>query len=142
MRSILIMKHAILFLILLFVCKVLFAPEHRSALIEYGKKIDPYKRVIEAISWVESRRNDNSINWTEFAYGRYQIRQIRLTDYFQRTGIRYTLTDMLDSAKAGNVIRYYASSFGPYNTEGFILDWNCGSREYLRKVKKQLLTNK
>ena len=142
MRSILIMKHAILFLILLFVCKVLFAPEHRAALVEYGKKIDPYKRVIESIAWVESRRNDNSINWTEFAYGRYQIRQIRLTDYFQRTGIRYTLTDMLDSAKAGNVIRYYASSFGPYNTEGFILDWNCRSREYLRKVKNQLLTNK
>ena len=132
------MKHAILFLILLFVCKVLFAPEHRSALIEYGKKIDPYKRVIEAISWVESRRNDNSINWTEFAYGRYQIRQIRLTDYFQRTGIRYTLTDMLDSAKAERVIRYYAASFGPYNTDGFILDWNCRSREYLRKVKKAM----
>ena len=61
------MKHAILFLILLFVCKVLFAPEHRAALIEYGKKIDPFKKSIEAVGWIESRNNDRAINWSEFA---------------------------------------------------------------------------
>jgi hypothetical protein len=114
------------------------APESKAFFIEQGKKIDPYKRILNAISFVESRHNDNAINWSELSFGRYQIREIRLQDYFERSGIRFNLVDMLDSVKSERVARYYATHIGFRNEDEIILSWNCRSKKYLALVKSHL----
>jgi Na+-transporting NADH:ubiquinone oxidoreductase subunit NqrC len=132
------MKTIFLITIFLLLCRVLAAPEFRTMLIEEAKKYDPYKRILSAISFVESRHNDNAINWGELSYGRYQIRSIRLQDYFERSGIRFNLVDMLDSVKSERVIRYYATRIGFRNEDEIILSWNCRSKKYLALVKSHL----
>jgi hypothetical protein len=135
------MKTTVLIILFLLLCRVLMAPESRAFFIEQGKKIDPYKRILNAISFVESRRNDNAINWSELSFGRYQIREIRLQDYFERTGIRFNLVDMLDSVKSERVIRYYSNIFGIYRTDEFIKSWNGSGPKtvkYLALVKSHL----
>ena len=138
-----------LFLILLFImlCRLLLAPEARTFFIEKAKAIDPYKWITEAISWVESRHNDTIVNWHELAYGRYQIRKVRIDDYFNRTGIRYALNDMLDSAKAEKVFIFYARLSGWRNPEQIARKWNGGeergmryrqTKQYWQRVKKRL----
>lgn len=129
--------YAILIFISLFtICK---APEFRCGFIATNEPIKPYERLINAIGIVESGNDDNAVNRTENAWGRYQIRQIRLNDYYNRTGIRYKLTDMRDSVKSREVLIYYCKRFGVYQQDKLILDWNCQSRKYLRKVRSQMI---
>ena len=126
-----------IFLFLLF-SATMKAPTNTRLIIPAGVVIDPYVKLRYAVGMVESRNDDSAVNRLEMAHGRYQIRPIRLQDYFERTGIRYTLADMHDSVKAETVITYYIHSFGVYNQDKFILSWNCQSKEYLAKVKKYL----
>jgi hypothetical protein len=124
-----------IFLLLLFSANMK-APEYPALIIAEGVRIDPYARLLYSVGMVESRNDDNAVNLLEQAYGRYQIRSIRLKDYYQRTGIRYTLAEMRDSVKSRKVIMYYIHSFGVYRQDKFILSWNCNSQKYLQKVKK------
>jgi len=121
------MKAILLTVIFLLIFRAVLAPEARMLWAEAARKIDPYKRIMNAISFVESRHQDSVINWRELAYGRYQIRQVRLDDYLLRTGIRYELADMLDSAKAAKVFNYYAHQIGYRNPEKISREWNGGS---------------
>ena len=93
----------------------------------------------KAVCVIESRNNPKAINKSEQAYGIVQVRQIRLDDYFQRTGIRYTLTEMLDTVKAKEVFMYYANIL--MDPETISRRWN-GSGEmtttYWNLVKKHL----
>ena len=120
------MKAILLTVIFLLIFRAVLAPEFRAVYIDMAKKIDPYKRIMNAISFVESRHQDSVINSRELAYGRYQIRQVRLDDYFKRTQVRYELTDMLDSVKAAKVCRYYAVLEGWRNPERISRFWNGG----------------
>ena len=115
-----------------------FCPEYREMIIPEGERIQPFERLTYAIGMVESQNQDTSVNRSELAFGRYQIREIRLQDYFERTGIVYTLEEMKDSIKAKRVLLFYCDQFGPYQLDKICLDWNCQSRKYLAKVKKQL----
>jgi citrate lyase beta subunit len=126
------MKAILLTVIFLLIFRAVLAPEARMLWAEAAKKIDPYKRIMNAISFVESRHQDSVINWHELAYGRYQIRQVRLDDYYQRTGMRYELIDMLDSAKAAKVARYYAVMEGWRNPERVARCWNGGVENGMR----------
>ena len=120
----------------------LLAPEANSIIIDRDSGINPYDRLLYAIGMVESNNNDRALNCLEMAYGRYQIRQVRLNDYYKQTGIRYNLTDMYDQTKAKEVFMWYAYRIGEDNPELIIRKWNgSGSKtyEYLRKVKKHLL---
>jgi hypothetical protein len=109
-----------------------FAPEAKRMLIEKAERIDPYKAITEGISWVESRHNSMIINYKEMAYGRWQIRQVRLDDYFRRTGIRYSLDEMLDDRKAQIVFRYYARLIGWREPEQIARKWNGGMENGMR----------
>jgi hypothetical protein len=128
----------ILFLFLLTVTLPAYCPAAHDLVILENKSIHPFEKTIFAIGMTESRNNDNAVNPSEMSYGRYQIRRIRLLDYYQRTGIRYSLPEMKDSVKARKVLNYYCSVFGPYRQDELILNWNCQSKEYLKKVKKHL----
>jgi len=134
-------------LIFLFLCRILLAPEFRTLYIESAKRIDPYKKITDAIGWVESRHNTLAINPKEMAIGYFQIREVRLKDYYRRTGIYYTLSDMLDYDKAARVFRYYAELEGWRNPERIARCWNGGVENgmrykqtlgYWKLVKEQL----
>jgi hypothetical protein len=123
-------------LILLTINSLLFAPEINQVAIVQGERIEPYAKLLHAIGTVESQNNDNAVNRKEMAFGRYQIREIRLKDYYQRTGIHFTLDEMKDSVKAKRVLLYYCRD--PYDLDEIPLNWNCRSRPYLMKVKREL----
>jgi len=105
-----------------------------------------YDTIFEASAYVESRGNPNAVNRVERAYGIVQIRQIRLDDYFQRTGIRYYLTQMWDPVKAKEVFMYYAKQYPPDNSERICREWNGGpkgmkynsTKKYYEKVNNQI----
>jgi len=105
-----------------------------------------YDAIFEATAYVESRNNPNAVNRIEQAYGIVQIRQIRLDDYFQRTGTRYYLTQMQDPIKAKEVFMYYAKQYPPEKLEQICREWNggpkgmkyVGTKKYYEKVNNQI----
>ena len=113
-------------------------PDRKYIMIE-KEGPDPFLELWEALKMVESSNNPAVINETEQAYGVSQIRQIRLDDYYRRTGIRYTLEDCLDEKVSLEIFRYY---YGRYdNWEIAVKRWNGSGRMtavYLDKVKKEL----
>jgi len=110
--------------------------------ITESSRIDPYEAIWTAICEVESNTT-SVINTKEQAYGIAQIRQIRLDDYYNRTGIRYSLVDMLDSIKSREVFYYYANK--NKDTEQIVRRWNGDPNskqtlKYFNKVKYLLNT--
>lgn len=93
---------------------------------------------------VESSGNNNALNRLEMAYGAFQIREIRLRDFNNRTGKDYNLEEMYEYHKAKEVFLYYAK--GSY--EEVAREWNGGpnwrdkesTKEYYLKIKKVLLS--
>lgn len=82
-----------------------------------------------------------AVNKIEQAYGYFQIRQVRLDDYYERTGIKYTLGDMLNYQKAERVFLHYAIEIGYRDPGKIARDWNgSGPKtwEYWKKVKNYL----
>lgn len=91
---------------------------------------------------VESTNNPYAINEFEGAYGIAQIRQIRLDDYYMRTGKKYTLGDCLDPTVAEEIYMYYANNAVVKDDFCKIArDWNgSGPKtwEYWDKIKAEL----
>jgi hypothetical protein len=136
----------ILLITFLLVSYKAFAPEFHWLPVPEPIKIDPYKSIKYAIGKVEVFANGYmdtlAINQTEQAYGYFQIRQIRIDDYYTRTGIRYTLRDMLDYKKAERVFQYYAAQIGFKNPGEIARRWNgTGPQtwEYWKKVRNYLI---
>ena len=73
------------------------------------------------------------------AYGAFQIREIRLKDFNNRTGKGYTLEEMYDYNKAKDVFLHYAKG----SFEAVARGWNGGpnwrykesTKEYWKKIK-------
>jgi hypothetical protein len=132
------MKQTLLTLFLLLSVR-LFAPVTDYTALLLNEPINPYKTILEAIGKVESKQDTFAINVKEMAIGYFQVRPIRLEDYYNRTGIRYYPWDMLDYDKAEKVFRYYASQFEPWDYEAISKDWNKSVTDiYFNKVKQQL----
>lgn len=129
-------------LIFLFVFTgVLKAPEYRCGYIAGTEPVRPYEKVFKAMAQVESTNNPFAYNANEGSCGLWQIRRIRLDDYYRLTGIRYYPADMFDVSKSEEVINYYAFRFGAYRIDEFIKKWNGSGREtvkYLEKVQEYL----
>jgi hypothetical protein len=102
--------------------------------------------LFNAVAMVESSGNPKAINKKEMAYGLVQVRQIRINDYYQHTGVRYTLKDMLDSSRAKEVFIYYANANYKLGDQYIIRSWNGGPHamhkkktiKYYNKVLQQL----
>lgn len=102
------MKRYTLLTALLLVCMAAAAPPWHALLIKVAPALNYYEPLLMAVAEVESRCNPDAVNPAEQAHGALQVRPILLLDYYQRTGIRYTLADMHTWAKARQVFLYYA----------------------------------
>lgn len=103
-----------------------------------------YEDIFHAVGFVESKCNPNIVNEAEQAVGYLQIRRIRLLDYYQQTGIFYTLHEMKDIAKAKEVFMYYAKKYPPDNFQQICREWNGGPNGMNKKsteVYYQLVYN-
>ena len=134
-------KKILLLAFLLLLALRAFAPGNGSLVIVLTPPEEPFKRLIYAIGMVETKFDTLSYNPVEEAVGYFQIRPIRVLDYNQRTGSRYTLNDMFDYNISEKVFLYYASQIGPYNFERIAKKWNGSGKvtfEYWNQVKKFL----
>jgi hypothetical protein len=77
--------------------------------IENQKLNEQYEKLFNAACKVESNFNRFAHNPKEEAYGIVQIRQIRLDDYYKKTGKRYTLTDCYDVGVSKEIYLYYCT---------------------------------
>ena len=67
---------------------------------------------LDAIAAVETYTDDASVNASEDAHGRFQIRAAYLADANRFLGSSYTLADMHDQAKAERVVMAYLRHYG------------------------------
>ncbi len=115
----------------------LAAPPDNCIVIVGSSPVRPYERLWEAVCQVESSGDPYAVNVGEQAYGVAQIRQVRLDDYAQRTGIFYTLEDCFDKEVSKSIFMYYATS----DYETVARSWNGSgpmTDDYWRNVKKYL----
>ncbi len=129
----------IVFLSLLFIRAS--APEMRVAYVCSTEPVDAYDRLIKAIVKVESAGDTLAYNLSEEAVGAFQIRPIRLLDYYQRTGIIYKLKDCYNFEISKEIFLYYARQTGYPDYEMIARNWNgsgVATLDYWEKVKSNL----
>jgi hypothetical protein len=89
----------------------------------------------------ESSGDTFAFNLSEEAVGAFQIRPIRLLDYYQRTGINYKIEECYNYDVSKEIFMYYARKIGYPDYETIARNWN-GSGEatldYWEKVKSNL----
>lgn len=139
----------ILTFIFSFFTVMLTAPPNQVIYIERGEPVNPYEKIWKAICQVESNNNPYAVgdkHLRKHSYGISQIREERLKDYYNKTGIYYTKKDCFDINKSKTVFLFYASDIGPNNMEKIARCWNGGNngmklkqtRKYYLRVKKIL----
>ena len=99
-----------------------------------------YERLFHADCKVESNFNRFAHNPKEEAYGIVQIRQVRLDDYYRKTGKRYTLTDCYDVAVSKEIYLYYCTTENK-TIEMKAKRWNGSgpmTEEYWSQIQKYL----
>jgi hypothetical protein len=122
------------------------APPLREVVICQPEQINPYEAIWKATCKVESDNNPFAIgdrNLKKKSYGIIQIRESRLKDYYEKTGIRYSVTDMFDVKKSKEVFMFYCSGS---DLEPISRLWNGGpdglekesTLEYWNKIKAVL----
>ena len=140
------MKMTSLAFIICMFCASLTAPPSPIMVIIQPEAIRPYEGVWTATCKVETNFDPYAIGDKHLrhkSYGISQIRKTRLDDYFQRTGIRYSVEDMFDPVKSKEVFMYYCSG---NDMECISRCWNGGARgmekkttiKYWKLIQKQL----
>ena len=117
------------------------APDLKFAFICVSKPVDSYDRLIKAVVQVESAGDTFAYNLSEEATGAFQIRPIRLLDYFQRTGINYKIEDCYNFDISKEIFLYYARQTGYPDYETIARNWNGSGKttlDYWEKVKSNL----
>lgn len=118
-----------------------FAPDMKVAYICSVEPVDAYDRLVKAIVQVESAGDTLAYNLSEEAVGAFQIRPIRLLDYYQRTGINYKLKDCHNFKISKEIFLYYARLTGYPDYEMIARNWNGSGNatlDYWKKVKSNL----
>jgi hypothetical protein len=127
--------------ILLSIRVTCFAPEWRHIVLTSKESIQPYKELIKAVVKLESDNGKFIWNPVEKAVGWFQIRQIKVTDYNQRTGNHYKLEDFYDYNLSEKMFLYYAHG---KSIEKAAKNWNGSgfmTNIYWGKIKKLLPSN-
>lgn len=122
------MKKIILLMALSLFHLVAGSPPESVLYIEHSEGVNPFLHLWEAVIEVEAGGDPYAVNIREQAYGIAQIRQVRLDDYADRTGIRYTLEDCYDKKISKSIFMYYAGEIGICSPERIIREWNGGPR--------------
>ena len=124
------------------------APDDKSLAIVQPEKIMPYEMLFDITCRVESSHRPNVIGDNGKSFGIVQIQQVRLDDYFDLTGIRYTTSDCFNVEVSKELFLFYADKIGPYNMEAISRCWNGGpdgmsmksTEKYYLKIRKVLLS--
>jgi hypothetical protein len=136
-----IFKKTVSIIILLVFAFKVFAPSTESVIIVRPAPIEPFKSLIHAIGMVETQYDTLAYNPLELAVGYFQIRPIRLVDYNNRTGRKYSMDDLFNYWISEKIFLYYATESGPYNFERIAKTWNGSGKstiQYWEQVKKYL----
>ena len=128
------------------ICFKLSAPPSGAVAIFETPGYNPFESLWNATCIVESGKDRFAIGDNGKSWGIAQIQQSRLNDYFNRTGIRYTLQDMFDVQKSRQIFMFYAGLHGPYQQERICRMWNGGwnyqriraTKVYYRKIQAHL----
>lgn len=118
-----------------------FAPSNKSMVIDSIPPYRPFKGLIHAIGMVETKFDTLLYNSVEEAAGYFQIRPIRLQDFNNRTGSKYSMNDLFRYNISEEIFLYYASKIGPYDFERIAKNWNGKGKEtiqYWNQVKRFL----
>jgi hypothetical protein len=135
------LKKLVSFTFLLLLSIRSFAPIYNSLVIVTKPADEPFKKLVRAIGMVETKFDTLMYNPDEEAAGYFQIRPIRLLDYNNRTGSKYTMFDLFRYDISEKMFLYYASEIGPYDFERIAKSWNGKGKEtifYWNRVKKYL----
>lgn len=138
--TIFIKKLASLAIFSAFTFKV-FAPADESLVILKTRPVEPFLSLIHAVGMVETSFDTMAYNPVEEAIGYFQIRPIRLEDYNERTGSRFSKEDLYNYEISEKIFLYYASEIGPYNFEKIAKNWNGSGKktiEYWKQVREHL----
>jgi hypothetical protein len=117
------------------------APDIKVAFIYVPEPVDAYDRLIKAVVQVESAGDTLAFNLSEEAVGAFQIRPIRLLDYYQRTGKIYKIEDCYNFEISKEIFLYYAKRTGYPDYETIARNWNGSGKttlDYWEKVKSNL----
>ena len=134
-------KIVVLILLFLSLFFRLSAPVRDSIIIFHTPPAEPYKKLMLATGLVESKGDTLAYNPIEEAAGYFQIRPIRLQDYNNRTGSKYTMKDMFDYSISEKIYLYYASKGSPYELEKIARNWNGSGQQttsYWESIKEFL----
>ena len=129
-----------LIILLILISASLKAPSYPAIVIPEGEVINGYERIWTAICQVESSGNIYAIgdkHLKQKSYGIAQIRQVRLDDYYNHTGIRYSTTDMFCPVKSKQVFLHYASQYNVNEIEAISRSWNGGKSGMKKEVTKK-----
>lgn len=117
------------------------APGSLTMEIFISEPVDAYSRLIKAVVEVESGGDTLAFNLQEEAYGAFQIRPIRLLDYYLRTGKKYKIEDCYNYAISEEIFHYYALLNGSLDYQSIASDWNGSGKmtlDYWKKVLSHL----
>ena len=117
------------------------APDIKVAFISVSDPVNAYDRLVKAVVQVESEGDTLAYNLSEEAAGAFQIRPIRLLDYYQRTGKNYRIEDCYNFEISKEIFLYYARQTGYQDYETIARNWNGSGKTtqgYWEKVKSNL----
>ena len=114
------------------------APGTISTVIFVSEPIKAFTRLIYAVVMVESGGDTLAVNLLEEAYGAFQIRPIRLLDYYQRTGKNYKTKDCYNYKVSEEIFLYYAVTNGSIDYQSIARNWNGSGKMTLDYWKKVL----
>ena len=117
----------------------LSAPVDNSVLVIQPEAIRPYEALFNITCRIESSYRPFAIGDNGKSFGITQIQQIRLDDYFNLTGIRYTTDDCFNVDVSREIWIYYACQFHPFEYKKIARDWNKSvTDKYWDKINKHL----
>jgi len=131
---------------MLILCFFLFelkaaAPGTISTVIFVYEPVKAYTRLINAVVMVESSGDTLAFNQLEEAYGAFQIRPIRLLDYYLRTGKKYKIEDCYNYKVSEEIFLYYAVMNGSLDYQSIACNWNGSGKmtiDYWKKILRHL----
>lgn len=118
-----------------------YAPDLKVFYIPFSQPVDAYDRLVNAVVSVESAGDPLAYNQIEEAVGAFQIRPIRLLDYYQRTGINYKIEECYNFEISKEIFLYYARQTGYPDYETIARNWNGSGKStlvYWEKIKLNL----
>jgi hypothetical protein len=112
-----------------------------SLIIFETPPVEPYKKLVYAIGFVETMNDTMAYNPFEQAAGIFQIRPIRLKEYNIQTGMRYRMEDLFRYEVSERIFLYFADQAGPYNFEQIARSWNGSGKMttfYWNRIKQYI----